>query len=166
MPLRWWVYPVYFAAVVLSGWFVCCMHRFALDRDFSGTIKSMSFTRSFDRGLARKAGFNLDDHTYLRIVAVNSRGKKRRINVQLFDDGYDGYYREGGDIVKYRGLNYPICPTSEKEGAHLCAVCGVRTHYLEGRRVFGESQPEFRDGLMICRACGYTMIGRGGREAR
>lgn len=158
-PLRIWVYPVYFAAVLLSGWFVCCMHRFAWDRSFRGTVKDTGFTRSFDRGLTRKAGFAIDDHTYVKITAIDENGKKRSVRVQLFDDGYDGYYREGGTIVKYRGLNYPICPESEREGAHLCAVCGVRTYYLEGRQVYGESVPEIRNGVLICRLCGHTMIG-------
>jgi hypothetical protein len=158
-PLRWWVYPVYFVAVTVSGWFICLMNRNLRDKSFLGTIKSMNFSRNFDRGLSRKAEMSLDDHTYIKLTAVDELGKTRKVRIQLFDDGYDGYYKEGGEIVNFRGLNYPLCLDSEAEGMHLCAVCGVRTNYVEGRTVHGESVPEFRDGTMICRSCGHTMIG-------
>ena len=165
--LKWWVYPVYFTSVLVSGWFICFMNRFLFDRSFSGKIASMGFSRSFDRGLSRKAGLSIDDHTYLKLVAVRENGRKIKVKIQLFDDGYDGYYKEGEEIVKFRGLNYPLSLESEKNGAHICAVCGVRTYYADGKAVHGTLVPEFRDGMMICRACGHTMMGAsidGGKE--
>lgn len=163
-PLKWWVYPVYFALILISGWYVCLMNRFAFDRSFSGKITSMGLFRSFDRGLSRKAGASLDDHTYIKVVVTDERGKKRKTRIQLFDDGYDGYYREGCEMVKFRGLNYPLCLESENDGAHLCAVCGVRTNYIEGKTVHGTLKPEIKDGVMICRSCGHTLIGTALKE--
>lgn len=159
-PLKWWVYYLYPAAVLVSGWFIFRMTRFLSDRKFKGKILSMTFKRDFDRGIDRKAGFSLDDHTYVKVTAVNERGKKRKILVPLFDDGFGGYYREGDTLVKFRGLNYPLCLESEEKGNHICAVCGVRTFYKEGKMIHGEAEPR-RDGdLIICRSCGHTLIGK------
>lgn len=157
-PLALWVYPVFAAVVLAGGWFIFNMTRLFTDRNVVGTIKDMGFARSFDRGLNRKAGVSLDDHTYVKIRVITPTGKKRRVKIMLFDDGYDGYYAEGRTIVRYRGLNYPLCLESEKSGAHLCTVCGVRTYYKEGKLIHGESAPEIRDGLIICRSCGHTLI--------
>lgn len=159
-PLHPCVYVLYPAAVLLSGWFIFCMNRFVSDRRFVGKIVSMTFKRDFDRGINRRAGFSLDDHTYVRVTAVNEKGKKRKILVPLFEDGFDGYYREGGTIVKYRGLNYPICLESEEEGNHICAVCGVRTFYKEEKMIHGEAELK-RDGdKIICSSCGHTLINK------
>lgn len=157
-PLKWWVYPLFVIAVLVSGWIVCCMGRFVNDRSRSGIVKSMSISRNYDRGLSRKAGFRLEDHTYVKIVLTDGNGKKKRIKVQLFEDGYDGYFKEGATVVKFRGLNYPLCLESEADGAHLCSVCGVRTYYVEGKMPDGSLIPEIRDGHIVCRACGHTMI--------
>ena len=157
-PLKWWVYPLYAVVVLVSGWMVCCMNRFVGDLNRSGRIIDMRISRNYDRGLSRKAGFNLEDHTYVKIVLTDDEGKKKGLKVQLFEDGYDGYFKEGADIVKFRGLNYPLCLESEREGMHICAVCGVRTFYLEGKMPDGSLIPEIRDGLILCRSCGHTMI--------
>ncbi len=159
-PLRWWIYPLYGAVVLVSGWFVFNMTRFCRDRTVSGVVSDMSYQRSFDRGLNRKAGLSIDDHTYVRMKIVTPSGRKRKIRVMLFDDGYDGYYAEGRTVVKYRGLNYPVCLESEEKGAHICAVCGVRTFYKEGKMIHGEAQPERRGELIICRSCRHTLIGK------
>ena len=159
-PLRWWIYPLYGAVVLVSGWFVFNMTRFCCDRTVSGVVSDMSYQRSFDRGLNRKAGLSIDDHTYVKMKLVTSRGRTRRIKVMLFDDGYDGYYAEGRTVVKYRGLNYPVCLESEEKGAHICAVCGVRTFYKEGKMIHGEAQPERQGELIICRSCRHTLIGK------
>ena len=157
-PLMWWVYPLYALLVLVSGWFIFCMNRFVFDKSCSGSVRSISVTRSFDRGLSRGAGFRLDFHTYIKILIVDENGKKKKVKAQLFEDGYDGYFEEGDTVVKFRGLNYPLCLESEGEGAHLCSVCGVRTYYLEGRMPDGSLIPEMIDGHIVCRACGHTMI--------
>ncbi len=158
--IGWWVHPVFTAAVLISGWFIFCMSRFVCDRSFSGKIVSMTLSRDFGRGLNRQAGFSIDDHTYLKIKAVNEKGKKRKVKVTLFDDGFGGYYGEGKTLIKYRGLNYPICLESEEEGNHICAVCGVRTFYKEGRMIHGEAEPKRIGDLIVCRSCGHTLIGK------
>ena len=158
-PLRWWVYPVFVGAVLVSGWFIFCMSRFVSDRSFKGRIVSMTFKRDFDRGLNRQAGFSVDDHTYVKFTVVDEKGRRHRTKVMLFDDGYDGYFREGRTLIKYRGLNYPLCPQAEEEGVHLCSVCGVRTYYKEGRMKDGEMRPEMLGDLIVCRSCGHTLMG-------
>ena len=157
-PLQWWVYPVFAAAVIISGWIVCFMSRFVSDKSVCGVIKEMSFSRNYGRGLSRDASFSLDDHTYLKISCITDQGKKERVTVHLFEDGYDCYYREGGTLIKFRGLSYPLCLESEADGAHLCAVCGVRTYYKEGKMIHGEARPEMQGDLLVCRSCGHTLI--------
>lgn len=159
-PLKWWIYPLYGAVVLVSGWFIVNMTRFFGDSTVCGVIKEMSFERNFDRGLNRKAGISIDDHTYVRMRIVTPSGRTRRIRVMLFDDGYDGYFAEGRTVVKYRGLNYPICLESEEEGIHICAVCGVRTFYKEGKMIHGEPMPQRQGELIVCRSCGHTLIGK------
>lgn len=157
-PLRWWVYIIYPIAVLVSGWFIFRMTRFMSDKSFSGEIVSMSFSRDFGRGINRQARFSLDYHTYRIISVRDGSGKKRKVKVTLFDDGYDGYFCEGRTLVQYRGLNYPMCIESERDGAHICTVCGVRTYYKEGKMKDGEAIPTVIDGMMICRSCGHTLI--------
>lgn len=159
-PLKWWVYPLYASVVLVSGWFIFNMTRFCRDRTAHGVITDMSFERNFDRGLNRKAGFSIDDHTYVIMKIATPGGRTRKIKVMLFDDGYDGYYAEGRTVVKYRGLNYPICLESEAEGTHICAVCGVRTFYKEGKMIHGEAQPKRQGELIVCRSCNHTLIGK------
>ena len=159
-PLKWWVYPLFAVIVAVSGWFIFNMTRFFSDRTVYGVIEEMSFERNFDRGLNRKAGISIDDHTYVKMKIRTPGGKIRRIRVMLFDDGYDGYYAEGRTALKYRGLNYPICLEAEEEGAHICAVCGVRTFYKEGKMIHGEAQPQRQGELIICRSCNHTLIGK------
>lgn len=156
--LRPWVYPVFCVAVLVSGWFIFCMNRFVGDRSFTGRIVAMTFKRDFGRGLNRQAGLSLDDHTYVKITVVDAKGHHHKTKVMLFDDGYDGYFREGRTLIKYRGLNYPLCPQAEEEGVHLCSVCGVRTYYKEGKMIHGEAQPKWDGDKLICRACGHTLI--------
>ncbi len=159
-PLKLWVYPVYALVILVSGWLVCMMPRYTSDVSFTGKIVSMSLTRNFDRGLSRNASTKLDEHTYLKMTCIDSNGKRRRLRIMLFADGYDGYFAEGKTIVKYKGLNYPICPESEAEGTHLCAVCGVRTYYKDGKIIHGEAQPRMAGDLIICRSCNHTLIGK------
>ena len=157
-PLKWWVYPAFTAAVLVSGWFIFNVKRFFFDRNVSGVISEMSFERNFGRGLNRSAGVTIDDHTYVRMTVKTDTGKRKRIRATLFDDGYDGYYAEGREIIKFRGFNYPVCIESEKNGSHLCVVCGVRTFYKQGKMIHGEAEPARLGDLIICRSCGHTLL--------
>ena len=157
-PLAWWIYLLFLGVVLLSGWIICCMGRFLFDRSFTGKIQGTRFVRNYGRGLSRRATMSVDFHTYLKITAVTDSGRRKRVSVPLFDDGYDGYYREDCTIVKFRGLTYPLCLESEAEGAHICGVCGVRTFYKEGKVIFGEPEPEIVNGQIVCRCCRHTLI--------
>ena len=156
--IPWWVHLIYALAIVVSGFVVFRLGRCLTDKNMTGRIEDYKVTRNYGRGLSRKAGTVMDFHTYIKITVINENGKKRRVTAQLFEDGYDGYYKSNGFLVKYKGLNYPICRESEEEGIHICTVCGVRTFYKEGKAIHGEAQPEIRDGLVICRSCGHTLI--------
>ncbi len=156
--LEWWVYLLFTLTMLISGWCICFMNRFIFDRSRTGRLSETQYTRNFDRGLSRRGKFSLDEHTYIKAKLVLPDGKTKKVKFPLFDDGYDGYYCEGDEIVKFRGLNYPLSLRAEEEGIHLCTVCGVRTFYKEGKAIHGEAQPEIRDGLLICRSCKHTMI--------
>lgn len=158
--IHWWIHLIYTAAVFVSGWFIFFMNRFLFDRSFTGKISTIAFNRDFGRGLDRQAGLSIDDHTYLKVSVIDNKGKKRRLRITLFEDGFDGYYTEGMTLVKFRGLNYPLSIESEEKGMHICSVCGVRTYYKEGKMIHGEAEPKRVDGLMVCRSCGHTLIGK------
>ncbi len=156
-PLGVWVYVLFPLAVLLSGWFVCCMNRFVGDRFVSGRIKEMKYVRDYGRGVDRRAGFSLDFHTYIKLVVTDDNGRRRRIKVPLFADGFDGYYAEGSELIKLRGLNYPVVKESLDKGVLLCAVCGVRTVVSE-IQIDGAISPKRIKGRYICRSCGHSLI--------
>ena len=147
-PLKWWVYPLFELTVVVVGWFVCCMSRFTFDRYVCGRISSLRMVRSYGRALSRQARLTVGFYNYVKVDVACENGRKS-VNIQIFEDGYDGYYREGGTLVKFRGLNYPLCLEAEAEGAHICAVCGVRSYDKNARRV---------DGMIACSSCGRSLI--------
>ena len=145
---------IFIAAVVISGVMIFRFDRLFTDKSVSGKIVSIEVTRSYGRGMNRRAGFSLDFHTYNNITLTDGGGRRHRIKVQLFDDGFDGYYREGETIAAFRGLNYPLSLDAEGRGEHICTVCGVRCYDRdrgeEGLIRKGE------DGL--CPSCRRTMI--------
>jgi hypothetical protein len=120
--LPWWIHLLFTLAVLVSGWLIFRMGKWALDYSFSGKIKEYEVLRNYGRGLSRTATTVTDFHTYIKITVVNDKGQRKKLTVPLFEDGYDGYYKEGGALVKYRGLNYPLCLESEAEGTHICAA--------------------------------------------
>ena len=108
----------------------------------------MRMVRSYGRALSRQAKLTVGFYNYVK-VDLACEGGPKSVNIQIFEDGYDGYYREGGTLVKFRGLNYPLCLESEAEGAHVCTVCGVRSYDKDAERI---------DGMLVCRSCGRSMI--------
>lgn len=145
---------IFIAAVVISGVAIFRFDRFFTDKSLSGKILSIKVTRSYGRGMTRSARISLDFHTYNRITVTDGEGRRCKVKVQLFDDGFDGYYREGETLVAFRGLNYPLSLDAESRGEHICTVCGVRCYdrdrAAEGLIKKGE------DGL--CPSCRRTMI--------
>lgn len=147
-PIKWWVYLIFEAIVVAGGWIVCNMSLFVTDRYASGRIRSMKTVRSYGRFLSRNAKLDVGPYNYLKVVLA-CKGGRRSVRIQLFEDGYDGYYREGGTLVKFRGLNYPLCLESEADGVHICSVCGVRS-YDKGEDTKGKQ--------LVCETCRHTII--------
>jgi hypothetical protein len=156
-PLSLWVYLLFPVIVLVSGWFVCLMNRFVTDRYVCGQITGTKYTRDYGRGLDRKAGLSIDFHTYVKIEVKDGRGKKRRVKVPLFADGFDGYYAEGDELIKFRGLNYPLVKESMKKGVLLCTVCGVRT-FVREIEVDGAVSPKKVGDRYFCRSCNHSLI--------
>ena len=123
------------------------MSLFVTDRYASGRIKSMKTVRSYGRFLSRNGKMDVGPYNYLKVALVCKHGR-RTVRIQLFEDGYDGYYRDGGTLVKFRGLNYPLCLESEADGVHICSVCGVRY----------DEQDRAADASLTCYTCRHTLI--------
>ncbi len=154
--LSWWIFPLFVTCVVISGWIICFMTRFVGDRYVCGKIEDIKCVRSFDRGLSRSGKFSLDEHTYLKLKVNTEKGDIKYLKIPLFDDGYDGYFVEGRNVVKFRGLTYPLVLESENEGMHLCTVCGTRKYFKDGK---GKSGEEMRcEDMLYCPNCSHSFI--------
>lgn len=158
-PLPPLLLAVFIAVVAISGAVIFRLDKFFLSRSYAATVRSLSVSRSYGRGLNREAKFSYDFHSFLNIKSVDRKGRERKCKIQLFDDGYDGYYREGDRIVAFRGLNYPLSLEAEARGEHICCVCGVRSYDRDARgatsRVRGEKD---ETGTYSCPSCGRSMI--------
>ncbi len=150
-PFVWWVLLIFAVLVAVSGWFIFDMTAFAKEKNIYGVTESMKISRNYGRGVTREGRFRIDYHTYRILTVRDSRGKRHRIRFQLFDDGYDLYYREGGRTAYFRGTKYPICLEGEKEGEHICVFCGVRTHAEIRNGEYGERPCR-------CAACGKPLM--------
>ena len=150
-PLEWWAMLIFCTFVVVSGFCIFNVGKFLSERSVVGIIKSMSMSRGHGRGVTRDGRFKIDYHTYRILKIIDSRGKKRKLRFQLFDDGYDLYYREGDTVVCFRGMSYPLSIESEERGEHICVNCGVRV--LETKK-HGE-RPTNTD---FCEACGKSLV--------
>ena len=127
-PFAWWVMILFCAAVAVSGWILFDMTKFIREHSFTGKIESMKVSRSYGRGVTRQGRFKIDYHTNRVLYARDSKGKRRKIRFQLFDDGYDLYYREGDRVIYFRGTRYPLSVEAEERGEHICVLCGVRVN--------------------------------------
>ncbi len=150
-PFGLWPMLIFMTAVLVSGFVIFKVNKFLFDTSIRGRIDSFKITRNYDRGMNRQGKTSLDQHTYINLYVSSGRVIKRKIKLQLFDDGYDLYYREGDSIIAFRGLNYPLCVEAEERGERICAVCGVRRY----NRV--------QDGRLInpsdtCECCGHSFI--------
>lgn len=152
-PFEWWVMLVFCFAVTVSGWIIFDMTKFCRERSFVGVIKEMKVTRNYGRGLSRDGKFKIDYHTYRVLVIVDSKGRKRRLSVQLFDEGYDLYYREGDTVAYFRGTTYPLSIEAEERGEHICVMCGVRA--IETKR-----HGERKVNTDCCERCGKSLINK------
>ena len=148
---EWWLMLIFCAVVLISGWLIFNMTRFVFERSFSGRIESMKISRTYGRGVSRNGRFKVDYQTYRVFRIRDERGRRKKLRFQLFDDGYDLYYREGDSIAFFRGTRYPLCYEAEKRGEHICVLCGVRVN--EPRQ-----EGEREANLEYCEACRKTLI--------
>lgn len=142
---------IFVTAVLVSGFVIFKVNKFLFDTSIRGRIESFRITRNYDRGMNRQGKTSLDQHTYINLYVSSGRGRQRKIKLQLFDDGYDLYYREGDNIIAFRGLNYPLCVEAGERGERICTVCGVRKY------------KQVQDGRPInasdtCECCGHSFI--------
>ncbi len=150
-PFVWWVLLIFAALVLVSGWIIFKMWAFITEKSFLGRIESMSVSRTYGRGVTREGRAKIDFHTYRVLTVRDDKGKKRKLKFQLFDDGYDLYYREGGRIAYFRGTTYPVSFDKDQKSGEICVVCGVRSY------------PEIRDGVRggiptRCASCGRSLV--------
>ena len=150
-PFTWWAMLIFCVIVVLSGSFIFNIGKFLTEKSFVGIIKSMSVSRTYGRGVTRDGRFKIDYHTYRVLKITDSKGKKRKLKFQLFDDGYDLYYREGDTVTYFRGTTYPLSLEAEERGEHICLLCGVRA--IETKK-HGERQTNTE----YCEACGRGLV--------
>jgi hypothetical protein len=144
-----WV--IFSAAVVVSGCAIFRMDKFISERNFTGKIVSMKVSRTYGRGMTRVGGSSVDFFTYRILRIKDSKGRKKRLKFQLFDDGYDLYYREGDTVAYFRGTTYPLCHEAEARGEHICVACGVRA-YESKKHGAREVNTEY------CESCGRSFI--------
>ena len=148
---EWWLMLIFCAVVLGSGWLIFNVKKFVSDRSIKGRIETMKMSRTYGRGVSREGRIKVDYQT-LRILKIReANGKCRKLRFQLFDDGYDLYYREGDEVIYFRGTRYPLCAEAEKRGEHICVLCGVR---VNEPRHFGEREAN----LDYCEACKKTLV--------
>ena len=150
-PLSWWMMLIFCTLIAVSGFFIFNVGKFLTERSFVGIIKSMSVSRTYGRGVTREGRFKIDYHTYRVLKITDSMGRKRKLRFQLFDDGYDLYYREGDTVAYFRGTGYPLSLESEGRGEHICVMCGVRA--IERRH-----HKDREVNTEYCEACGKTLV--------
>ena len=150
-PFAWWAMLIFCAVIAVSGFFMFNIGKFLTEKSFVGIIKSMSVSRTYGRGVTRDGRFKIDYHTYRVLKITDSKGKKRKLKFQLFDDGYDLYYREGDTVAYFRGTTYPLSLESEERGEHICLLCGVRA--IE-TKIHGERPTNTE----YCESCGMGLV--------
>ena len=148
-PIKWWGYLIFELVVLVVGWIACNMSAFVSDKYAFGKMKTIKTVRSYGRLLSRRGKLDVGYYNYFKASVIGRNGR-RTVRIQLFEDGYDGYYREGGTILKFRGLNYPLCLESEAEGVHICSVCGVRR--------FDKDAEMSSEAVPTCEVCNHTLI--------
>ncbi len=150
-PFSWWAMLIFCILIAVSGFFLFDVGKFLTEKSFVGIVKSMSVSRTYGRGVTRDGKFKIDYHTYRVLKITDSKGKKRKLRFQLFDDGYDLYYREGDTVAYFRGTTYPLSLESEGRGEHICVMCGVRV--IEPRH-----HKDREVNTEYCEACGKTLV--------
>lgn len=139
--------------VLVGGIFLFRINACIAESTYSGTLESTTIHRNFGRGRSMDGKFSLDEYTYLKMTVRTSSGKRKRIRVQIFDNGFSGYYTDGCGIISIKGLNYPLSQKPAVSGTRICAVCGFTALPNDS----GLIRP---DGTVVnsCPSCGHTLI--------
>ncbi len=150
-PFVWWVMLIFVLLVLVSGWIISEMSRFVLEKSLVGKIESIKLSRTYGRGMMRDGKRSIDYHTFMILSISDESGKKRKVRFQLFDDGYNMYYKEGKTAVFFRGLNYPLCLEKSESDENICVVCGVRNCDIKRQDSVSEKR-------VCCASCGKSLI--------
>ncbi len=148
-PFVWWLLLIFAALVLVSGWFVCSMNAFVKERNYFAKIESLAIYRTYPKGMFNVRSFKVD--LYRVLISRDQKGKKRKLKCLMKESGFGTYYSEGSEIAYFRGTKYPICFEGDREGAHMCVVCGSR-NYAEWRDGKRGGKPTH------CSLCGYSLI--------
>lgn len=95
--------------------------EFGVEGKIVETGLSHSYTHSEDPGGAN--GIKYDFRLKTVLVVETARGKRKRIRFEQKMGSYTAY-RVGEEIVRFRGLPYPINPHDSNKGGYVCVACG------------------------------------------
>ena len=141
-----WKLLLWMAAAALVGFFLFRIYTFFTDRSYRAVITasglSQSYEASRDPGLGNATDYDFRLNTSLRIKK-SGRRKQSRIHFEQ-KPGFYFYYYESTEIVKLRGLPYPIAVSGQHPNAkkRICAACGQIALDTESH----------------CHVCGHSLI--------
>ena len=109
--------------ILLPPWFFASTKRL-LEKTRQGTVTKHTFQKrvsDIDKGASRNGKFVWS--TYISLVYKGEDGKNRTL---LFPSKSDDVLKVGADLVKYRGLPYPIpvYPSKDPKNRYICVKCG------------------------------------------
>ena len=138
-----WRLAIWMSIAMLTGILLFRMWKLITDRTLCGVIEysglSHGYTPSEDKSLLQGGNYDFRLHTVLVIRTPN--GKRRRIRFEQ-KNGFYLYYHEGNEILRFRGLPYPLNTDPNAENGHVCSMCGFWS----------------KDRIEHCPACYYSVI--------
>lgn len=138
-----WKLWVWMAAAVLLGFLLFRVWRLFTDRAAHGVITQSTLSRSYDSS-KDPGGYTAVDYdfrlnTRLRVTTPSGRRVRMRFEQK---NGFYQYYHEGEEILRYRGLPYPINLSPDAPYGYVCVACGRHHDAFSSH----------------CEACGLSMI--------
>ena len=141
-----WKLLIWMLASAFLGFLLFRIWTFFTDRTYGAVITvsglSQSYEASKDPGLHNSTDFDFRLNTALKI---KKHGKKKNSRIHFEQKlGFYFYYYEGTEILKLRGLPYPIAVRNRHPDAKqgICAACGQISDEAQGN----------------CQVCGHTLI--------
>ncbi len=138
-----WRLLVWMAIAAVTGFFLFRIWRFLTDRPRCGTVLqaglSHTYTPGEEPGMLRQMDYDFRLKNALLLKCPN--GKKARLRFEQKTGSYL-YYQEGAELIRFRGLPYPINTDPRAPHGYVCVACGrIHTEWNEH-----------------CAACGLSLI--------